>query len=118
MDAGSQGKEPQRTALLEEFECFGERHSPGLLLRVPFAGELKYCSAWEPSRRSVLLMYGAYRLPLICDQLWLSIRMIKTVWMFGLVAAWSAVLERRQCAHLPGWRPRLLRFGFSLLTSG
>src|SRR5258708_1751472 len=50
-------------------------------------GGLKYCSACEAIGSRVLLMYGADALPLICDQLWFSIRMMKTVLTF---ASWAA----------------------------
>src|SRR5215470_6005504 len=50
-------------------------------------GGLKYCSACDAMGRSVLLIYGALLLPLICDQLWFSIRMIHTVLMFPVCAA-------------------------------
>src|SRR5438552_2138000 len=50
-------------------------------------GGLKYCSACEAIGSRVLLMYGADALPLICDQLWFSIRMMKAVLTF---ASWAA----------------------------
>src|SRR5438105_14321615 len=37
-------------------------------------------------------MYGALELPAICDQLWFSIRMMKTVWMAPLPAEESVQL--------------------------
>src|SRR5438874_1454313 len=40
---------------------------------------LKYCSAHVSIGISVWLMYGTELLPLICDQLWFSITMTKTV---------------------------------------
>src|SRR6516165_7347339 len=42
-------------------------------------GGLKYWVAYEACGKSVPLMYGALLLPWIWDQLWFSIRMMKTV---------------------------------------
>src|SRR5436853_235115 len=42
-------------------------------------GGLKYWVAYEACLSSVLLMYGADALPLICDQLWFSITIRNTV---------------------------------------
>src|SRR5712691_928606 len=55
-------------------------------------GGLKYCSACEAIGNTVLLIYGAELLPLICDQLWFSKMITNTVRMpaGGATVTWTA----------------------------